>query len=139
MTQLSTLIYVSNSLISDPRSIGELLTVSREINLQRNITGVLVLHAGRFLQVLEGRPHDVHLIYSRIVKDHRHENVRLLLDGPIPARRFGRWSMAFLNRDEVPSILGATSFDELRLRAGKTSERLLSLIESMATSEQEDS
>lgn len=136
--QLSTLIYVSSSLISDPESIGELLTVSREVNLEKKITGVLVLHAGRFLQVLEGHPNDVNLIYARIEKDTRHENVRLLLKGPIPARRFGRWSMAFLNPKDVPSVLGATSFDDLRVRTGKTTGGLLNLIESMVTSEKDE-
>ena len=137
MTRLSTLIYVSNSLIDDPDSIGELLTASRETNQRRNITGVLILHAGRFLQVLEGTPHDVDVVYSRIERDRRHENVRLLLNGPIAARRFGRWSMAFHNPDEVPAILGAISFDELRQDAGRAGARLLDLVESMVTSDSE--
>ncbi|GGD54407.1 hypothetical protein GCM10010989_30710 [Croceicoccus pelagius] len=135
MSQLCTLLYVSKSLITQPESINELLTVSRDINIQKEITGVLVLNSGRFLQVLEGHPDNVQLIYSRIVKDPRHEEVRLLLNSPISGRRFGRWSMAFLNPEEVPPILGATSFDELRLKADKTAGELLSLIQSMVTSD----
>ncbi|MCB2379152.1 BLUF domain-containing protein [Hymenobacter sp. BT635] len=77
------------------QDLEELLVQSRTSNLAHHITGVLLYCEGRFMQVLEGRKEDVHLIYARIERDVRHHDVTKFTDGPIAQRSFSQWSMGF--------------------------------------------
>jgi hypothetical protein len=73
-----------------------LLSQSRAWNTAHELTGVLLYSQGYILQVLEGSQQEVHSIFDRIQKDHRHLNVVKLADGPLAHRSFAEWSMGFL-------------------------------------------
>jgi hypothetical protein len=62
-------------------------------NHEANVTGVLVYHDGNFLQALEGDETAIRAIFSRIEKDPRHGDVRVLhSNGSLGKRRlFGDW------------------------------------------------
>jgi hypothetical protein len=77
-----------------------ILMQARALNERRQVTGALVYGDGQFMQVMEGEQDVVQDLYKRVVKDSRHQNVRLLAEGPIATRRFAQWSMAF---GEVPA------------------------------------
>ena len=72
-----------------------LLETSRRNNAEHGITGLLVYHAGAFMQALEGEEETVMRLYQRILGDARHAQSRILWKGPIAERRFGEWTMAF--------------------------------------------
>jgi hypothetical protein len=65
-------------------------------NRHKDVTGVLA-HADRnFAQVLEGRPEAVGDILQSILRDARHGDIRVLRDISVPQRRFGDWSMGYV-------------------------------------------
>ncbi len=79
----------------------ELLTLSRENNAAKGITGLLLYKEGKFLQVLEGDERPVRDLLSRIEKDTRHCQVEELRWEVIKERRFPDWSMGFRNLDNI--------------------------------------
>ena len=73
------LIYVSTA--TKHFSLDELkmmLSEGRKRNLARDITGMIVFHEGKFLQILEGREEVVDALYEKICNDTRHEDIELL-------------------------------------------------------------
>lgn len=108
--QLHQVVYVSAA----TRPIGEqelagILKVARDNNVSRDITGMLLYRGGNFLQVLEGPASGVLELCEKLCRDPRHENVRVLLQGPLMSRAFGSWSMGFrditwLKAENVPGF-----------------------------------
>ena len=59
-----------------------------------------------FVQVLEGGRDEVCDLYNAIVRDDRHQNVRLLVYEEITERRFGNWTMGQVNTAKLnPALL----------------------------------
>jgi len=77
-----------------------LLRKSRERNEAVGITGLLMYHAGTFMQIIEGPKSRVEELYGRIRRDSRHRGILQLLNRRIEERCFGDWSMAY--RDMSP-------------------------------------
>lgn len=100
--KLYHLIYLSIATVemAEPQLL-ELLEVSRENNSRDEITGLLLYKDGRFMQLLEGPEKEVCATYSRIVRDLRHRDVTILLEGPIAERDFSEWSMGFRAIDDT--------------------------------------
>jgi len=94
-----------------PQQLAEILEAARDNNGDENITGMLLYRRGHFLQVLEGPDEQLSELLLKLNKDPRHHQVQVLLDGQIPSRAFGTWSMAFqdvsgLEPDELPAYSG---------------------------------
>jgi len=83
-----------------------ILKTAKRNNEKNNITGCLLYYNHEFLQVLEGDRQKVKGALTRISKDPRHSNVRILAEGEKKERTFDHWTMAFkeLNADEVKKI-----------------------------------
>jgi hypothetical protein len=89
-----------------PELIESILSKSRRKNTERGITGILCYSEDIFLQALEGARDEVCEVFNAIVRDERHENVRLLQFEEIGERRFGGWTMGQVNMSKVnPSLL----------------------------------
>jgi hypothetical protein len=73
---------------------------------------MLLFKDGNFMQVLEGPEAAVRATHARIVSDPRHSGLITLLQGPVAARSFGGWSMAFrnLNDSAAHTIAGYDDF-----------------------------
>jgi hypothetical protein len=83
-----------------------ILEQSRSHNPQLGITGLLCYSDDLFIQVLEGGRDEVCELYNTIVRDTRHQNVRILCFEEIRERRFGNWTMGQVNLAKVnPSLL----------------------------------
>jgi hypothetical protein len=100
VTQLYRVLYCSrNRLDVTPDAykaeIGQILEKSRANNARDGVTGGLLFSNGCFAQVLEGPLHMVEEAFERIQCDERHQDVTVLQSGPIEARDFPDWSMAF--------------------------------------------
>ena len=106
---LVRLMYASRATAAlDQEEVHSILRQSRAHNPPLGVTGVLcVCPVSRiFLQVLEGGRDDVCDTFNAIVRDARHEAVRLLSFEEIGERRFGGWSMGQVNIEKInPSLL----------------------------------
>ena len=84
----------------------EILEESRRNNAAKGITGLLCFTRDLFVQVLEGGRDEVCELYNAIVRDARHEDVRLLVYEEIAERQFPGWTMGQVNIDGVnPALL----------------------------------
>ncbi len=87
------------------KTVASILTECQRNNPARGITGVLCYSDEIFLQVLEGGRDAVCDTFNAIVRDARHEQVRLLHFEEISERRFGGWTMGQVNISKVNSSL----------------------------------
>lgn len=91
------------------RQAHEICARSGERNARVGVSSVLTVHRGRFAQVLEGPEEAVRAVLRRIMGDARHHTITVLADGPIVARRYGSWAMAY--RD--PKAFLAEQIDDI--------------------------
>ncbi len=87
------------------KTVASILNECQRNNPARGITGVLCYSDEYFLQVLEGGRDAVCETFNAIVRDARHEQVRLLHFEEISERRFGGWTMGQVNISKVNSSL----------------------------------
>ena len=87
------------------KAVASILAECQKNNPERGITGVLCFSDEIFLQVLEGGRDAVCETFNAIVRDPRHEQVRLLQFEEISERRFGGWTMGQVNIGKVNSSL----------------------------------
>lgn len=73
--------------------VGQIIQASIRNNRAASLTGLLLVHADWFVQVLEGPAEAVMTTYRRILNDPRHEDSTTLAAGPVPTREFGGWNM----------------------------------------------
>ena len=99
-TNLVQAIYTSRSLISEDEQ-SQLLAECREKNPKNDVTGVLVSHEEKFLQVLEGPASHIRTLIGKIEKDSRHTEFHLIGISSISHRNLSDWSMAALNLDPM--------------------------------------
>jgi hypothetical protein len=86
--------------------VDAILKQSREHNAALGITGMLCYSDDLFMQVLEGGRDEVNDLYNTIVRDTRHDHIRILNYEEISERRFGGWTMGHVNIAKVnPSLL----------------------------------
>lgn len=86
--------------------IDSIMEQSRWHNIPMGITGLLCFSDNLFLQVLEGGRDQVCELYNMIVRDARHDHVRLLHFEEIPERHFAGWTMGQVNLAKVnPALL----------------------------------
>ena len=86
--------------------VDSILEHSRKNNPAQGITGVLCYSDELFIQALEGGRDEVCELYNSIVRDDRHNQVRILSFEEISERRFGSWTMGHVNVAKVnPALL----------------------------------
>ncbi|PPQ37323.1 hypothetical protein CH337_03525 [Rhodoblastus acidophilus] len=98
--ELVQIVYISRSLVRGTTAevaaeLADILAVSRQHNLREDITGALFFNGRGFAQTLEGAPLAIADCYARILRDKRHEDVRLIQHEYIGARGFAGWAMAY--------------------------------------------
>lgn len=83
-----------------------ILAQSRKNNPALGITGLLCVSENLFVQVIEGGRDEVCELFNAIVRDDRHQNVRLLTYEEISERRFGNWTMGHVSIAKLnPALL----------------------------------
>ena len=113
MTELVHLVYASEATTDlGDKAVCELLERARKHNTQAGLTGLLLLVERSFLQVLEGAPDVIALLYRRILVDKRHCHIVKLIEEPIDRRDFQDWSMglARLSPKELAGVPGVSDF-----------------------------
>lgn len=79
------------------KDISNILETSRDWNKKNGISGSLIYHNHRFIQILEGDKTILEELYVHIKKDKRHSDIKLLNKSLISERTFKKWSMAFID------------------------------------------
>ena len=75
--------------------IYSMLSNAKEYNANHGITGCLLYHSTRFIQLLEGEEEEISSLFNKISKDSRHHQIEIIQRGDTPERLFHKWSMAF--------------------------------------------
>jgi hypothetical protein len=109
---------VAASPMSDP-DIVELLRRSRINNERHGITGALLYHRDRFIQIIEGDDDTVRSRYATIAADDRHRNVRTMREKRIPERQFPQWTMGFRSLSDE-SVTQLDGFEDFFARRGRS-------------------
>jgi hypothetical protein len=91
---MNILVYISIARDGLPDAeVQAILASARRRNAEQQITGALLKYADRFIQVLEGPREALDGCVSRIRRDLRHRNLKVLRHHPVAERRFGGWKM----------------------------------------------
>lgn len=98
-------------------NVVAILLQSRANNVRLGLTGALLCHGQRFIQILEGEEQQVLTKYRTISVDPRHRNVHLLSQELIEKRQFPQWTMGFqpLSEEAMKELDG---FDKFFARSG---------------------
>lgn len=92
----------------------KLLFDARDHNRRAGITGLLLHHGHRFIQLLEGPRAEVEPMFSRIAEDPRHTEVTVESDGPLTQRLFADWNMGFA---DIPTLHGRSALANVESEA----------------------
>ncbi len=86
--------------------IEQILEQSQKGDPQRGITGLLCFTGDIFVQVLEGGRDEVCELFNAIIRNDRHQDVRLLVYEEIAKRNFGNWTMGEVKIESInPALL----------------------------------
>lgn len=95
---LYKIMYISSASESmSNQALENLLNKCRSKNQHFDVTGYLIYHKGKFIQLLEGRKITVEYIYNTVALDTRHDKIVKLCAEPIEQRVFPDWKMGFKN------------------------------------------
>jgi len=84
--------------------LEELLTIARQNNSKKNVTGLLIMKGRTFLQCLEGNKTDVDEIFEKIKKDERHDSIVELIEEDDGKRYFPNWWMGYKNINHLNEV-----------------------------------
>lgn len=73
----------------------DILTRSQYKNIRLDLSGLLVFHDGKFMQLLEGGKKEVDELFATIQRDSRHTDVRVVLEADGYYRCMPSWVMGF--------------------------------------------
>lgn len=128
-----SILYVSRSRLSPEAADGDIDAIV-EVSLARNppsgVTGALLFTGDRFAQLLEGPEQSVLTIMASIRRDARHTDIVVVDEGPIAARRFASWSMAYAGR----STFAARTVETALTGGGFGVRNLIRLLQELARS-----
>ncbi len=82
--------------------LRDILQQSAQRNREAGITGLLVLSGDQFLQVLEGPSDAVNTLYSKLISDTRHHDLKLISYELIAERYFDDWGMSLVDLYDLP-------------------------------------
>ena len=93
---LERLVYTSRATeVMGTLALFELLNQARHKNASLGVTGHLLYVDGTFTQCIEGPPSSIENLWQSLQSDPRHEQISVIARGPVQARRFDEWAMAF--------------------------------------------
>jgi hypothetical protein len=92
--------------------VAAILVQARANNVAHGLTGALMYHRGRFIQILEGPEEQVMARFAVISADERHRGIHVVSEELITQRQFPEWTMGFrpLTDDSIQSLPGYDDF-----------------------------
>ena len=105
------LIYISRPTVEVTQDVLlDILNKAQTINHKFKISGLLIFHNGKFMQLLEGGEKEVKDLFEKIQHDPRHSDVRILLETDRPNRCMPLWTMGFSMSGSVDNGLSNQGF-----------------------------
>lgn len=101
------------------QDVAAILVQARANNERDGLTGALLYHAGRFVQILEGPEETVRARFARIADDPRHRVVQTMREKQIAERQFPQWTMGFRPLSDT-SISQLDGFEDILGRTGRS-------------------
>lgn len=99
------IMYLSTATVKfSDQELEELLEKARKNNLERGVTGLLVIKGRSFLQCLEGKEENVTYIFDKISQDTRHDSIVKVIEDFEEDRYFPTWSMGYKNINHLDSV-----------------------------------
>ncbi|MFC5929387.1 BLUF domain-containing protein [Cryobacterium melibiosiphilum] len=93
---LLSIAYVSASAVPlSDEDIAAILVQARANNDEHHLTGALIYHEGKFIQILEGPDDEVRDRFAVIRADPRHRSIHTVSEEKITSRQFPGWTMGF--------------------------------------------
>ncbi len=93
---LERLVYTSRATeVMGTLALFNLLNQARVKNASLGVTGHLLYADGMFTQCIEGPASSIEIVWLSIQRDARHDQISVIERGPVKARRFNEWAMAF--------------------------------------------
>lgn len=99
--------YSSEAVSAHTDHLAAILSQSVRNNAVQGITGVLVQHEHRYLQVIEGDERDIDALLQRLRRDTRHRQMKIHFSETTDMRLFDAWSMtqALLSGQQVNTVM----------------------------------
>lgn len=93
-----SLVYISKSKLNPFGNSAEaqLRNISERSKVNNNVSGVqgfLYYHDHQFLQILQGDPEKVGMVFEKIKCDPRHSNIQVIWQAKTEKRTFNQWAM----------------------------------------------
>lgn len=79
------------------KELAELAEKYRRNNARNDITGMLLYHDLRFMQVIEGPMSNIRTLFENIKSDPLHDQILKIFEDPIQNREFLNWSLGVVN------------------------------------------
>lgn len=96
--------------------LSAILSTSRQWNSEHDITGVLVLVNGYFVQILEGESEAVYALVDKIRRDLRNSDLEVINVRNVAERAFGDWAMGLIRPGkDTPGWAGLRAPEEIAL------------------------
>lgn len=122
-------------------NIAQILNTARHANQKVGLVGALYYGNGCFFQCLEGTKAAIDALYSKLLTDQRHKDLKILSYQPIVSSGFSSWEMKYATIDnEVRSFLrqyGITKFDPYKFNDQMTAN-LVEMLQKADEANQED-
>jgi Sensors of blue-light using FAD len=113
-----------------PEALAAMLHIARKKNAVAQITGLLMVHDGIYMQWLEGPEEQVKALWSKLKTDPRHYCVVKLLEIPqAQSRAYPKWSMREVSRDQLLSMVRQADTDNLDNPWGQAVQAMHELLE----------
>ncbi|MEO1043390.1 MAG: BLUF domain-containing protein [Pseudomonadota bacterium] len=111
------LIYISTACRQpDQALLDKILVGSRAVNTTIGVTGMLIAHSHKFLQVLEGDQASIDQVMKRVRSSQKHSGIITLVDIETNTRLFPDWSMGYERLAKDEDIKGFTTITNAALR-----------------------
>lgn len=90
--------------------LRDILTKSQYKNIRLNLSGLLIFHAGKFLQLLEGGKKEVDELFDAIRRDPRHTDIKVVLESDCQFRSMPSWVMGLSTDDNLAETIGSVDY-----------------------------
>lgn len=111
LKRIHQLVYVSSPVGDiEMEELKKILTKSQYKNLRLDLSGLLIFHRGRFMQLLEGSEQYVKSLYDTIRQDPRHTDLEIIFEADSNSRSMPSWAMGFSVDDDRSSQIGEENF-----------------------------
>lgn len=108
--------------------ISDILTTSRIRNVEREVTGALIVTILHFAQILEGPEDALTELLGLIQRDHRHFDVRVVSSKTVVRRDFVKWSLAHAGESSLAAGLVEAAIKSPNLDIDVHAERIRNFI-----------